>query len=152
MPLSIVLIVSAAKEIMEDMKRHAQDAVVNNRYVNTLFGTTFVPRKWTEVVVGDIVRIDNSHYFPADLILISSSEPDGLCYIETSNLDGETNLKIRQSLKETSEILTPEAVANLDGVIKCEKPNNSLYTFEGTLRLNQKEIPLNPDQLLLRVI
>jgi phospholipid-transporting ATPase len=36
------------------------------------------------------------------------------------------------------------------GVVKCELPNNSLYTFEGTLRLRGKEIPLNPDQLLLR--
>ncbi|KAJ3254549.1 hypothetical protein HK103_007103 [Boothiomyces macroporosus] len=149
-PLAIVTAVSAAKEILEDLKRHSQDKMVNNRSVNTLFGTSFVPKKWCEVVVGDIVRIDNSAYFPADLVLISSSEPDGLVYIETSNLDGETNLKIRQALKETNEILTPEMVANMDGVIKCELPNNSLYTFEGTLRLGAKEIPLNPDQLLLR--
>jgi phospholipid-transporting ATPase len=144
------LIVSAGKEILEDMKRHAQDAVVNNRFVKVLMGNTFIDKRWTEVVVGDIVRIDNSQYFPADLVLLSSSEPDALCYIETSNLDGETNLKIRQGLKETADILTPDGISQLEGVIKCEKPNNSLYTFEGTLRLGNKEIPLNPDQLLLR--
>ena len=27
---------------------------------------------------------------------LHDSEPQGMCYIETSNLDGETNLKIRQ--------------------------------------------------------
>ncbi|KAK5671092.1 hypothetical protein BDV3_004761 [Batrachochytrium dendrobatidis] len=149
-PLSIVLAVSAAKEIMEDLKRHAQDTIVNARLVNTLSGTSFIPKPWREVAVGDIVRIENSQYFPADLVLLSSSEPDSLCYIETSNLDGETNLKIRQGLTETMNYLTPDDVSNIEGVIKSELPNNSLYTFEGTLRLGAKEIPLNPDQLLLR--
>lgn len=38
--------------------------------------------------VGDIVRLESDDSFPADLVLLSSSEPEGLCYIETSNLDG----------------------------------------------------------------
>ncbi|KAI8928628.1 hypothetical protein BC831DRAFT_500154 [Entophlyctis helioformis] len=150
MPLTIVLLVSAAKEIMEDLKRHQQDAIVNARQVLTLSGNTFILKPWRDVVVGDIVRIENGQYFPADLVLVSSSEPDALCYIETSNLDGETNLKIRQGLSETAAYLTPDHVAALEGVIKSELPNNSLYTFEATLRLHDKEIPLNPDQLLLR--
>ncbi|KAJ3414832.1 hypothetical protein HDV05_005989 [Chytridiales sp. JEL 0842] len=149
-PLSIVLIASAIKEIMEDLKRHRQDNETNNRIVKVLHGSEFVPKPWREVVVGDIVRVENGQFFPADLILISSSEPDALCYIETSNLDGETNLKIRQGLPETAEILTPEEVSKMEGVIKSELPNNSLYTYEGTLRLNHKEIPLDPAQLLLR--
>ncbi|KAJ3102409.1 hypothetical protein HK100_004370, partial [Physocladia obscura] len=132
------------------MKRNKQDNEVNNRAIKVLVGSDFVEKKWKDVVVGDIVRVENGQFFPADLVLLSSSEPDALCYIETSNLDGETNLKIRQGLQETTELLTPEAVAGLEGVIKSELPNNSLYTFEGTLRLSHKEVPLDPAQLLLR--
>ncbi|KAJ3043978.1 hypothetical protein HDV00_003505 [Rhizophlyctis rosea] len=149
-PLSVVIIASAVKELAEDLRRHRQDAEVNTRHVNTLKGSAFEPKRWRDVEVGDIVRIENGQFFPADLILLSSSEPDGLAYIETSNLDGETNLKIRQAQPETANMLTPESMAQLDGVIKSELPNNSLYTFEGVLTLKGKDIPLEPNQMLLR--
>lgn len=48
----------------------------------------FGEKKWKDIQVGDIVRLDSDDFIPADMVLISSSEPEGLCYIETSNLDG----------------------------------------------------------------
>jgi phospholipid-transporting ATPase len=106
--------------------------------------------------VGDIVRVEGGEAFPADIILLSSSEPEGLCYIETSNLDGETNLKIKQALGETAGMITPQDVAHLEGYIECELPNNSLYTFDGTLIMQKvyggerQQLPLDPSQQLLR--
>lgn len=62
----------------------------------------------------------------------------------------ETNLKIRQALPETTNLLTPLLVSTLDATIKSELPNNSLYTFEATLKLPGQELALSPQQLLLR--
>lgn len=44
--------------------------------------------------VGDIVRVKRDESFPCDLVLISTSNNEGKCYITTANLDGETNLKV----------------------------------------------------------
>lgn len=106
---------SAVKEIFEDFKRLRQDAEVNNCSTKVLHGDSFLEIPWKKLQVGDTVRVNNGEFFPADLVLLSSSEPDALCYIETSNLDGETNLKIKQGLPETSHFTSPEAVSSLKG-------------------------------------
>jgi phospholipid-transporting ATPase len=70
---------------------------------------------------------------------IVNSEPQGLCYIETSNLDGETNLKVRQGLPETSTLLETRDLATLSGYLECELPNRHLYEFAGKLKLGDQE-------------
>ena len=44
--------------------------------------------------VGDIVKLLNTEGVPADICCIHSARDKGLCYVETKNLDGETNLKV----------------------------------------------------------
>ena len=67
----------------------------------------------------------------------------------------ETNLKIKQASPQTAHLTNPGAVMGLAGTLRSEHPNNSLYTYEGTLVLLQnngqeRQVPLGPDQILLR--
>ncbi|KAK9461047.1 uncharacterized protein V1516DRAFT_674868 [Lipomyces oligophaga] len=154
--LGIVLSVSALKEAIEDVKRRNADKELNNAPVLVLQKGLFETRKWVDVAVGDVIRVESEQAIPADIVLLASSEPEGLCYIETANLDGETNLKIKQASPETADLVSPLDLSNMKGTIKSEQPNSSLYTYEATISLDslqsggEKEVPLNPDQLLLR--
>ena len=153
-PLLVVLLVSAIKELVEDWKRRTQDKSLNNSKANVLRGSNFEETKWINVAVGDIVRVESEEPFPADIVLLATSEPEGLCYIETANLDGETNLKVKQAIPETAHLVSPSDLGRLAGRLKSEQPNSSLYTYEATLTMQagggEKELPLAPDQLLLR--
>ncbi|KAF2456485.1 ATPase [Lineolata rhizophorae] len=153
-PLIIVLLVSAIKEQVEDYRRKTQDKSLNNSKARVLKGSSFQDTRWINVAVGDVVRVQSEEPFPADLVLLASSEPEGLCYIETANLDGETNLKIKQAIPETANLVSPSELSRLGGRIRSEQPNSSLYTYEATLTMHagggEKELPLQPDQLLLR--
>ncbi|KAI9641224.1 aminophospholipid translocase [Ciborinia camelliae] len=153
-PLILVLLVSAGKELVEDYRRKTSDTSLNNSKARVLRGSSFTDTKWINVAVGDIVRVESEESFPADIILLASSEPEGLCYIETANLDGETNLKIKQAIPETCVMVSSTELSRLGGKLRSEQPNSSLYTYEGTLTMaaggGEKELPLQPDQLLLR--
>lgn len=72
-------------------------------------------RFWKEIRVGDFVRLRCNEIIPADILLLSSSDPDGLCHIETANLDGETNLKRRQVVRGFSELVSDPGFPALPG-------------------------------------
>ncbi|KRY16361.1 putative phospholipid-transporting ATPase IA [Trichinella patagoniensis] len=150
-PLLCILSVSAIKEIIEDWKRHSADRKVNRSKVLVLRFGRWVDELWENVNVGDLVKIVDGQFFPADLVLLSSSEPQAMAYVETSNLDGETNLKLRQGSVKTAHLLSHETLGEFFAYLDCEPPNRQLYELSGKLTLpDNTEIPLGPDQLLLR--
>uniref|UniRef100_A0A915Q6M5 P-type ATPase C-terminal domain-containing protein n=1 Tax=Setaria digitata TaxID=48799 RepID=A0A915Q6M5_9BILA len=150
-PLFVVLAFSAAKDAYDDIQRHRSDSQVNNRISYVVRNGQLIGEKWMNVKVGDIIRMENNQFVAADLLLLSTSEPHGLCYIETAELDGETNLKVRQALPETfvmgDKLLQ---ISEFKGKIHCELPNNKLNQFEGRLHYNGTVLPLDNGQTLLR--
>ncbi|CAF1236658.1 unnamed protein product [Rotaria sordida] len=150
-PLAVVLSLTAIKDAIDDIRRHRSDRQINNRETKTVVGHELVTRKWKEIKVGDIVRLENNEFITADIVLISTSQPNGLCFIETAELDGETNLKARQALEETCNLEDHiDQLSNFDGEIECEAPNNNLGRFEGNLMWKEKKFQLKNDNILLR--
>nr|XP_037870824.1 probable phospholipid-transporting ATPase IA isoform X3 [Bombyx mori] len=150
-PLILILSVSAIKEIVEDFKRHRADDETNRRLVEVLRERRWVAIRWEHLQIGDICKVLNNQFFPADLVLLASSEPQGISFIETSNLDGETNLKIRQAQPDTARLDAAPALADFRATVQCEPPNRHLYEFNGLLKeANVKTLPLGLDQMLLR--
>uniref|UniRef100_A0A3Q3X8Y6 Phospholipid-transporting ATPase n=1 Tax=Mola mola TaxID=94237 RepID=A0A3Q3X8Y6_MOLML len=125
-PLVLVLSVTAAKDATDDIK-------------------------WMDVQVGDIIKLENNQFVTADLLLLSSSEPLNLVYIETAELDGETNLKVRQSLTVAGDLGDDiEKLADFNGEVCCEAPNNRLDRFMGTLSYAGQKYALDNEKVLLR--
>eukprot|EP01083_Nonionella_stella_P255963 877860_1 len=165
-PLVFVLSVSAIKEAIEDYQRHKLDEEMNNtpvEHFNTATGK-FEAVPWKAVAVGDVIRVtEASDAFPADIILLQSSFPQGMCNIETSNLDGETNLKIKQALGQTWEIAC-SANGNdyptlIEGFLESESPNPRMDSnaWKGNIFVRQKDssdelkgTAIGMNQLLLR--
>ncbi|XP_060092630.1 phospholipid-transporting ATPase ID-like [Heteronotia binoei] len=150
-PLVLVLAVSAVKDAIDDFNRHKSDKQVNNRPVQVLLNGRLKAERWLNVEVGDIIKLENNDFVTADLLLLSSSEPHSLTYIETAELDGETNLKVRQALTVTAEMREDlQALSSFEGEVRCEAPNNKLDKFVGTLTIKGEKFALDNEKLLLR--
>lgn len=151
LPLTFVLTVSAIKDLFEDIKRSKSDKEENMRNSLKRANGEWVKVRWMEIRVGDIIKVQKDENFPSDLLLIASSDLKGLAYIETKNLDGETNLKHKLAHKETHlQFRNQEGLDEFVGSIKCEEPNAIIYQFNGVLTSKSLAIPLTNEQFLLR--
>uniref|UniRef100_A0A452IUF9 Phospholipid-transporting ATPase n=1 Tax=Gopherus agassizii TaxID=38772 RepID=A0A452IUF9_9SAUR len=135
-PLVLVLAVSGVKDAIDDFGT---------------FSCRLKDDKWMNIQVGDIIKLENNNFVTADLLLLSSSEPHSLTYIETAELDGETNLKVKQALTVTAELgENLQKLTDFNGEVKCEAPNNKLDKFTGTLTLRGEKFALDNEKMLLR--
>lgn len=111
---------------------------------------------WKKLDVGDIVLLRENDQIPADIVVLSTSDADGVCYVETKNLDGETNLKPRKSLKATSTICSEEDLEHSAFILDSEPPHANLYNYNGVIRYRaagmdeMKVEPVTINEMLLR--
>ena len=99
---------------------------------------------WKNVQVGDFVRLYNEEQVPADIIVLSTSDSDGACYIETKNLDGETNLKVRTALHSGRRVKRPQDCEATEFALETEPPHANLYVYSGVVRWKQHDLK-HPD-------
>ncbi|XP_068775811.1 phospholipid-transporting ATPase IK [Struthio camelus] len=150
-PLSCLLTIRGLRDLIDDIGRHQSDRKINNRPCEILSGKSFRWQKWRDIRVGDIVRLRKENFVPADMLLLCSSEPSSLCYVETADIDGETNLKFRQALLVThQELVSEESVAAFDGKVTCEEPNSRMHSFNGMLEWKGETYSLDSERILLR--
>lgn len=146
-PLSVILTITAIKEVLEDFRRHRADMKINSQKVEVLKNMRWVVTEWKDIQVGDLIKVNNDDFFPADLLFLKSSNAHRLCYIETVNLDGENNLKIRIQVPG----LNIESLANFTATVELDHPNEYIYKLNGILKTaNSVSIPITACQLLLR--
>uniref|UniRef100_A0A8C5GWI0 Phospholipid-transporting ATPase n=1 Tax=Gouania willdenowi TaxID=441366 RepID=A0A8C5GWI0_GOUWI len=147
-PLVLVITVIAIKDALEDYRRYLFDKKVNNRVVTT---GAYTDQCWKDVRVGDFVRLSCNESIPADMLLLHSSDPDGVCYIETANLDGETNLKQKQVVSGLPLQQVECSPETFHSHIECENPHKDLRRFSGFIEHNSGvRVGLHSRNLLLR--
>lgn len=132
------------KDFFEDWKRKKSDDEENQRkclILNKEKGL-FDEKKWENIRLGDIVKVLDNEYFPADLLLINSQKRAdeiqnnedelGICYVETKNLDGETSLKYKQAHKDIARNYRSDKEMNMiSGKIECSPPTEYIHDFDG---------------------
>ncbi|KAK2896579.1 hypothetical protein Q8A67_011067 [Cirrhinus molitorella] len=152
-PIIFVMAITAVKDLWEDQRRRKSDQKINNCLCEVYDRNQkrYVERRWAEVCVGDLVRLCCNEIIPADMVLLHSSDSNGVCHIETANLDGETNLKQRQVVRDLPQQGSEFVPENYSSRIECENPNNDLRRFRGFMEHPGKvRVGLHSENLLLR--
>uniref|UniRef100_A0A915BCA8 Phospholipid-transporting ATPase n=2 Tax=Parascaris univalens TaxID=6257 RepID=A0A915BCA8_PARUN len=155
-PVGLILLLTASKDAYEDFRRRRLDKQINCSYCHVWDSdkNRFRKMQWRHVIVGDFVHLSIDEVIPADILLIRSSDTSGVCFVETSNLDGETSLKQRRVPTsvisfsgEESEFKPPQFKAT----VVCEKPNNLVYQMKGRIMYNDGHIEgIYRENMLLR--
>lgn len=120
-----VLFISIILDFWEDSLRYKNDVTENNLKVHRISpkGSEIMSSHatWDSLQVGQVIKVKQNERFPADLILLKSSNFDGIAYVETYKLDGETNLKHKSSVRDMQDAILSETDASLiNGHIYCD--------------------------------
>ncbi|KAK2957007.1 ion-transporting P-type ATPase [Blattamonas nauphoetae] len=106
LPFVFIVVITMIKDAFEDILRHITDNKTNTTPVSVFTDTRFVTKSCQDICVGDLVYVSQDEEIPADLIILATSGTDGICYVNTMNLDGEANLKTKRANLSLNSFLT----------------------------------------------
>lgn len=158
LPLLFVIFLTMFKQGYEDYLRHRADRETNYKPIEVINDNgDLITKKSFELKVGDIVLACNGDTLPCDMVILSSSDSSGECFVTTASLDGETNLKRFSAPPATRELDNPSVIAKtLYASIVCQQPVSNLYEFIGQMVVHDITSdtttvhPLGNECLLLR--
>ncbi|XP_074344212.1 phospholipid-transporting ATPase 2-like isoform X2 [Apium graveolens] len=133
-PLIFIFAVSATKEAWDDYNRYLSDKKANEKQVWVVKKGVKKHIRAQDIHVGNLVWLRENDEVPCDLVLIGTSEPLGLCHIETCALDGETDLKTR-AIASACAGIELELLHKIKGVIECPEPDKDIRRFDANMRL-----------------
>ncbi|KAG0489407.1 hypothetical protein HPP92_008218 [Vanilla planifolia] len=153
-PLIFIFAVSATKEAWDDYNRYLSDKKANERKVWVVKEGIRKQIEAQDIRVGNIVWLRENDEVPCDLVLIGTSDPQGICFLETAALDGETDLKTRM-IPSACSGLESEQLHRIKGVIECPNPDKDIRRFDANMRLfppflDNDICPLNINNTLLQ--
>ena len=126
-PFSFILLINGVKDVYEDYKRKKMNDLDNKRPCQIYENNKFIYKKWEDIKLGDIIKINKNEVIPCDMILLESK---GICYVEPKNINGESNLYMKNTNSEWKNIID-YSINNY--VCLTKKPNENIYKFKGTL-------------------
>ncbi|KAL9230570.1 hypothetical protein vseg_005907 [Gypsophila vaccaria] len=133
-PLIFIFAVSATKEAWDDYNRYLSDKNANEKEVWVVKRGIRKHIQAQEICVGNIVWLRENDEVPCDLVLLGTSDSHGLCYVETSAMDGETDLKTRV-IPSSCMGIDFDLLHKIKGVIECPNPDKDIMRFDANLRL-----------------
>uniref|UniRef100_A0A0D9XRT0 Phospholipid-transporting ATPase n=1 Tax=Leersia perrieri TaxID=77586 RepID=A0A0D9XRT0_9ORYZ len=133
-PLIFIFAVSATKEAWDDYNRYISDKQANEKEVWIVKNGTRKHIQAQDIRVGNIVWIRENEEVPCDLVLIGTSDSQGICHVETAALDGEIDLKTRV-IPSTCVGLDCEQLHKIKGVIECPNPDKDIRRLDANIRL-----------------
>lgn len=133
-PLIFIFAVSASKEAWDDYHRFLSDKKANEKEVWIVKQGIKKHIQAQEIQVGNIVWLRENDEVPCDLVLLGTSDPQGVCYVETAALDGETDLKTRV-IPSACVGIDLELLHRMKGVLECPVPDKDIRRFDANMRL-----------------
>lgn len=138
-PLGLIFALSALKEAVDDYNRYKNDRLANLRkfWILSPEAGGKVQTTAEKIRVGDLLYLRENDEVPCDLVILKTADAETHCaYVQTTNLDGETDLKTRNAVRVTATMSEEELLA-LRGTIECAAPNAEIYKFDSRLRVDE---------------